>query len=97
MDIVLEILDTFVGDGVYATLLPNGLLQNDLDSALHSADQQLFPVWRYEPATAYLYLEPSEAAYMSYWPRDNIYRQAISLFSITLYVRLPRVAGCGGL
>lgn len=40
-------------------------------------------IYHYQPASQYLQLEPSEWAYMSSWPRDSIFRQAISLFFIT--------------
>lgn len=39
--------------------------------------------WQYEPATQYLPIQPSEYAYMSRWDRDNIWRQAVSLYCIT--------------
>lgn len=39
--------------------------------------------WTYEPATQYLPIQPSEYAYMSRWDRDNIWRQAVSLYAIT--------------
>ncbi|KAL1980574.1 hypothetical protein VTN96DRAFT_3942 [Rasamsonia emersonii] len=89
MDIVLEIFDTFVGDRIYAALLPASLSssttflagKDDANSTLSFfGDAQSYV---YEPASSYLYLEPSKYAYMSAWPRDNIYRQAISLYFIT--------------
>ena len=45
-------------------------------------------IYQYQPATQYLQLEPSEWAYMSAWPRDSIFRQAVSLFFITWYETL---------
>ena len=39
--------------------------------------------WQYEPATSLLPLQPSEYAYMSQWDRDNVWRQAISLYVLT--------------
>lgn len=84
MDIVLEILDTFVLDSVYAFLLPVSPAQyNHLVAPANRTAAQPFSTWRYKPATAFLTLEPSQDAYMSAWPRDNIFRQAISLFMIT--------------
>lgn len=85
MDIVLEVLDTFVGDHVYAALHPSKALGNSFDPE-SNATAQPPSTWHYEPATAYLHLEPSRAAYLSAWPRDNIYRQGISLFLVTWYV-----------
>jgi len=39
--------------------------------------------YSYEPASQFMSFEPSDFAYMSQWPRDNIYRQAFNLFLIT--------------
>lgn len=87
MDIVLEVIDTFLGDHIYAKLLPAEVLQNEFGPVSNPTDERPSPPWSYEPATAYLHLEPSKAAYMSSWPRDNIYRQAASLFLITWCVQ----------
>ncbi|KAL2754669.1 hypothetical protein ACRALDRAFT_2043597 [Sodiomyces alcalophilus JCM 7366] len=85
MDIILEIADTYVADYLYAWFMPArpapyDLARDDFANGTTGA----FSAWQYKPATHFLYLEPSEAAYMSTWPRDNIYRQAISLYTITL-------------
>lgn len=85
MDIVLEIADTFVGDHLYAWLMPARPAPYDLaHDDFTNGTTGTFSAWQYKPATHLIYLEPSEAAYMSAWPRDNIYRQAISLYTITL-------------
>lgn len=39
--------------------------------------------WQWEPSNSYFSLEPSDFAYLSRWDRDNIYRQALSLYIIT--------------
>lgn len=39
--------------------------------------------WTYKPATESFSVAPSDYAYMSQWPRDNIYRQFVSLYLIT--------------
>ena len=39
--------------------------------------------WLFQPASQYLSVQPSEYAYMSRWDRDNIYRQAASLYLLT--------------
>ncbi|KAH8431231.1 sterol desaturase family protein [Aspergillus melleus] len=88
MDIALEIWDTFIGDPMYATLLPASLsssvsfpgFTNAANSTLSffGASQPFI----YEPATQLIYLEPSKYAYMSAWPRNNIYRQFLSFFLI---------------
>lgn len=85
MDIVLEVFDTVILDHVYATLHPTKPPLSDFNSASNTTAEPL-SVWRYEPATAYVHLEPSKAAYMSAWSRDNMYRQILSLFFITWYV-----------
>ena len=90
MDIVLEVFDTFLADRAFAAALPStspqlsSFLQTGSDSfngtasGLGGAQGYV-----YKPATQYFSLEPSKWAYMSSLPRDNIYRQAISLYFIT--------------
>lgn len=39
--------------------------------------------WQWEPSNSYFSLQPSEFAYLSRWDRDNIFRQALSLYTIT--------------
>lgn len=39
--------------------------------------------WQWSPASQYFSVEPSEYAYMSQLPRDNFYRQLISLYLLT--------------
>lgn len=85
MDIVLEVLDTIILDHAYAALHPANLPLSDFNSESNATAEPL-PSWRYEPATAYVHLEPSKAAYKSAWSRDNMYRQILSLFLITWYV-----------
>jgi Delta7-sterol 5-desaturase len=90
MDIVLELVDTFALDYLYATLLPAGpppydLLSNAAGNTTTVPRRSLSP-WVYKPATVYFSIQPAEAAYMSVWPRDNLYRQALSLFLITWFV-----------
>lgn len=94
MDIALEIWDTFIGDRLYSALLPVSLsssvsvpgFANAANSslALFGASQPFV----YEPATQLIHLEPSKYAYMSAWPRNNIYRQFLSFFLIVWYVVL---------
>lgn len=40
--------------------------------------------WQWEPASQFFSLEPSEYAWMSRWDRDNIYRQLVSFYIITV-------------
>ena len=93
MDVVLEVFDTFLLDRIYAAAYPAAThSQSNLKIAPNgtftSASQQPTP-YMYQPASQFLYLEPSTYAYQSAWPRDNVYRQALSLYSITLYVNTP--------
>lgn len=86
MDIILELVDTFVLDHAYAYLLPAGPAPYDLSSnAANATVSALTSTWQYEPASTYLNVLPTAAAYMSSWPRDFIWRQFISLFLITWY------------
>ncbi len=83
MDIALEIVDYFVGDAAYAKLLPAPVSSFGSHGGLHNASQLTSSQWKYEPSTYLFHLEPSAAAYESAWARDNIYRQAITLFFLT--------------
>ncbi|KAI9776055.1 MAG: c-5 sterol desaturase [Peltula sp. TS41687] len=97
MDIVLDVFDTLVLDRLFATVIPASTASASFSSvrdgkfgamadATFSSMREL-PTdggYQYHPASQYLQLQPSEWAYMSAWPRDNIYRQTISLYLITL-------------
>lgn len=82
MDIVLEIMDTFVLDKVYATLLPakgpitmpKNLTLNGVSSLVESH------VYGVDPPQFFL---PTELAYSSLLCRSNVLRQTISFFIIT--------------
>ena len=89
MDVVLEITDTFIGDYLYATLHPAKPAPYDFPSFPANATGGPSE-WTYRPSTQLFQLEPSKYAYMSAWPRDNIYRQAFSLFMVTWYVYFNR-------
>ncbi|KAH3578683.1 hypothetical protein KXV22_006199 [Aspergillus fumigatus] len=88
MDIVLEIWDTFIGDRVYSALLPLSLSSTvSLPGLTNAANSSLSlfgasKPFVYEPATQLFRLEPSKYAYLSAWPRNNIYRQFLSFFLI---------------
>jgi len=86
MDVVLEVFDTFLGDRLYASLLPafkpiqtNAFAPNATFSNLIQAA----PAYSYHPASQYFSFEPTDLTYMSQWSRDNIFRQGVSLFLIT--------------
>lgn len=93
MDIVLEVFDTFVFDRLYSAILPSPSAQYGFkagpSNVTYSMQVPAVSAYEYHPASAYLTLEPSEYAYMSRWNRDNIFRQATSLFLITWYVPDP--------
>jgi lathosterol oxidase len=86
MDIALELVDTYVLDKVYASLLPAKIPSYNINNGLHNStiyDLKASSPWQFEPASSMISFTPGEAAYMSQWNRDNIYRQAVSLFFIT--------------
>lgn len=92
MDIILEVVDHYFADWAYAALVPADSFST---SATISSSYELYnngtegiskgASWEYTPSTHLFYLEPTAAAYESIWDRDNICRQAISLFFITWY------------
>ena len=88
MDIVLEVVDTYLLDYVYAHVLPvpaaPRLNKNVAGNATFSSMRELPTAhsYTYRPATALFTLEPSQWASMSTLPRDNMARQALSLFLI---------------
>ncbi|KAH0490314.1 hypothetical protein TgHK011_001790 [Trichoderma gracile] len=84
MDVVLELTDTFIADHVYAWLFPLQPAPYDYPKATATnSSAQAFSSWTYKPATKYFQVEPFQAAYMSSLPRDNVWRQAATLFFIT--------------
>jgi hypothetical protein len=93
MDIVLEIVDTFIFDPLYAQLLPGASPPPSFGAnATYSsfkAEPTSYAVphatWQYEPSTHYFSLQPSQYAYMSALARDDWRRQASTLFLITWY------------
>jgi hypothetical protein len=92
MDIILEIVDTYLFDPLYAKLLPGASPPSFGANATYSsfkAEPTSYAVphatWQYEPSTHYFSLQPSQYAYMSAWARDDWRRQAVTLFLITWY------------
>ena len=94
MDIILEAFDTLVFDRVYATLLPassasfvsqyvKGAATSTFSSMRESGTITPTQKYIYEPASRIISFEPSQWAYASALPRDNLYRQFTSLFLIT--------------
>lgn len=86
MDVLLDVLDTFLLDRFYATILPKSTTDpfqwtpTNGTEIPHSLNER---VNRYRP------LEPSEWATESFLPRDHIVRQFLSLFAVSWY-DLPR-------
>lgn len=81
MDIVLELSDTYLFDYIYAWALParSAPYHHPGKAPISAA---IASTWGYTPATAFFSTQPSQAAYMSAWTRDNVYRQGFSLFLI---------------
>ena len=91
MDVVLEVFDNFLFDRLYAKVLPASpvssiILGDGVVAANASLGQTVGYI--YTPSTSYFRLEPSKYAYMSSWPRDYVYRQALTLYLITWYDEL---------
>ncbi|KAI9890961.1 MAG: c-5 sterol desaturase [Vezdaea aestivalis] len=88
MDIVLEGFDTFLFDPLYALVFPARPELQAFPSSSANATRLAAKVipstqWTYQPSTKYFSLTPGKYAYMSALPRDNIYRQALTLYLIT--------------
>lgn len=96
MDVVLEGFDTFLFDRLYSTIFPatpgaaayNAFKDaaNATISSLGEAPTSHYNDFQYRPASQYMSFEPSSYAYTSSWARDDVARQAFSLFLITWYV-----------
>lgn len=86
MDIVLEVFDTFLFDRLYAAALPGSVAEYGAQRIGHAtptfSSMRELPT-SVHPAKQLWKLEPSEYAFMSTWPRDNIWRQTLSLYLIT--------------
>lgn len=89
MDIVLEVFDTFLFDRFWSTVYPASTL-NDPKKALKDATATFSSMREMptaiHPSTQYFQLAPSQYAYMSEWPRENIWRQFLTLYLITWYL-----------
>jgi len=76
MDVFLDVLDTFVFDRFYASIAPDYLFDAN-NSTLFAQDPNLN-----RHVKVYYPLEPSKWAESSIWKRDDLLRQAFSLFLI---------------
>ncbi|KAI9826811.1 MAG: c-5 sterol desaturase [Thelocarpon impressellum] len=89
MDIVLELFDAVLFDRMYAALVPASAswaaspLAVAAGHATFSSVREAPTDYHYRPATQLFALPPTEWASRSAWARDNIYRQAVSLYLIT--------------
>ncbi|EKG16215.1 Fatty acid hydroxylase [Macrophomina phaseolina MS6] len=89
MDVVLEAFDTYLFDYLYSVALPSPAVhlgQPAASNATYSAIPEMpapAQAWQWEPASRYLSFPPTDYAYRSSLTRDNMYRQALSLFLIT--------------
>jgi len=96
MDIVLEGVDRFIFDRMYATLLPvtsssiayNASKVNAAFAGSRGVPTTYYNNYQFTPASQYISFTPSKYAYMSSLQRDNVWRQMISLFLITWYKHL---------
>lgn len=88
MDVVLEVFDTFLFDRLYATVLPSSMVSYNRTIGFKNVNPTLssmreIPTGLPAPSNFLFQLEPSEYAYMSAWPRENLWRQGLSLYLIT--------------
>ncbi|KAL8674611.1 MAG: hypothetical protein Q9168_000986 [Polycauliona sp. 1 TL-2023] len=89
MDIVLDVFDTFLFDRLYATALPRSPTAGGSGSHMMATDPTFtFSSMRELPTAGrslnhFWNLEPSQYAVQSAWPRDDIWRQTLSLYLIT--------------
>lgn len=75
MDVFLDILDTLILDRCYAFLSPDptAIYETDTSTAAHLNRH----------VKVYYPLQPSQWAEASLWKRDDLTRQALSLYLIT--------------
>jgi len=69
MDVILDLLDTFVLDRFYAWALPDSAGQKGVADPLLN-----------QHVNVYYPLQPSKWAEASQWRRDNMARQTLTLF-----------------
>lgn len=92
MDVILELADDYIFDRAYAYLLPSPSSLNTFDPSFLPANASLlassgaYASYPLPPAPSSAIssssLASSTFSYASQWPRDNMYRQAMSLFWI---------------
>ncbi|KAK5109505.1 hypothetical protein LTR62_006957 [Meristemomyces frigidus] len=76
-DPISSLTASFKGYSEYnASYDATGALARGAESLVRSA-------WTYQPSSDYFSIQPTEYAYTSRWDRDNIWRQAVTLYAIT--------------
>lgn len=107
MDIIVELFDAYLFDRLYAAFLPapppdvaayHALKHRSPNATFTSIREAPTPyAYTYRPASKYVSVPPSDYANMSSWPRDNIWRQALTLYLITWYSssRVPAITSPG--
>ena len=88
MDLVLDVFDTYLFDRLYATVLPRSLTTVGGSHMVIKDATATFSSMRELPTAVrslnqFWNLEPSQYAVLSAWPRDNIWRQTLSLYLVT--------------
>ena len=93
MDIVLEAFDTYLFDPIYAKVLPASSTSFVTQYVKHAASATFSSMREmgtqppqqsvFTPASQIVNFIPSHWAFASALPRDNMYRQFLSLFTIT--------------
>jgi len=83
MDVVLEGFDTYLFDRIYAQWFPASNATITTNSGDWKAQAANHSDYQFYPASNYLSFPPSSWIHRSSWPRDNIWRQTLSLHLIT--------------
>lgn len=88
MDIILELLDEYVLDDLYAKLLPPSPLPSPSPPSTRSAWLPLtslpFPISSSDISPTNETLHASSSILTSAWPRDHLFRQILSLSVVTI-------------
>lgn len=85
MDVLLDVFDTYCFDKLYAKALPCNQL------GISSNIQNVPYTWGPDAVLEQSGLENSCNVHESWWPRENVYRQSVSLFVVTLSVYLAHI------
>ncbi|EEQ85884.1 c-5 sterol desaturase [Blastomyces dermatitidis] len=88
MDVILEVLDTFIFDYFYAKFAPAkdaAAIVSSFSGSLNATKYEFVGAggYVYQPTSSYFKLQPSIYAYTSSLPRDNLWRQLLTLYLIT--------------